>query len=33
MMLLLLMMFGVGGKCEDRLMTIELEGDGMIPWS
>lgn len=30
MVLLFLMMFGFGGKCEDRLMTIELEGDGMV---
>lgn len=29
-MLLMMMMFGFGGKCEDRLMAIELDGDGMI---
>lgn len=30
MVLLMLLLFGFGGKCEDRLMTIEMEDDGMM---
>lgn len=29
-LLLLLLLFGFGGKCEDRLMTIELWDEGMM---
>lgn len=29
-LLLMMMLLGFGGKCEDWLMTIELEGDGMM---